>query len=300
MGKAYMLAAAHLIAESKISMVKITSPQYWTNHHEYANFSRHSFSNKFMNHTLKIQNLHAEIDGQKIIKGFDLTIKSGEIHVIMGPNGSGKSTLCKIVMGHPSYEITEGQILFDDKEISDLEPNERANLGIFLGFQHPFEIPGVTLGNFLRQAHNANQKATNKEFTPASPVKFMQDVKAELENLKMEASFAARFVNENFSGGEKKRAEIAQMNILKPNTILLDEIDSGLDIDALKVVAEGINKNFQENNPAILIITHYQRILNYIVPHHVHIMHDGKIVKSGDHKLATTLEETGYEQYITN
>jgi len=248
---------------------------------------------------LEIKNLHAEVEGQEILKGISLTIKSGEIHAIMGPNGSGKSTLCKVLMGHPAYKVTSGSATFNGADILEMAVNERANLGIFLGFQHPLEISGVTLGNFLRLAKNANNKAVQGEdFEPLSPVQFMRDTKALAETLKMDTKFIGRSVNEGSSGGERKRAEILQMSVLEPKVTLLDEIDSGLDIDALKIVAEGINTNFKANKPAVLLITHYQRILNYITPHFVHIMSDGQIVKSGEKELALQLEEEGYENFI--
>ena len=246
--------------------------------------------------TLQITDLHAEIDGKEILKGVSLKIQSGEIHAIMGPNGSGKSTLCKILMGHPQYEVTKGSATFNGQEILELEPNERANLGLFLGFQHPLEIPGVTMSNFLRIAKNANLKANGKEQIP--PMDFLNEMKEVVENLKIDRQFIGRSVNQGFSGGEKKRAEIAQMAVLEPKVALLDEIDSGLDIDALKIVAEGINQSFEKTNVGILLITHYQRILNYITPDFVHVISDGKIVKSGGKELALELEEKGYEDLI--
>ncbi len=252
-----------------------------------------------MNNTLTITELHAKTeDGTEILKGISLTIKSGEINVIMGPNGSGKSTLCKILMGHPNYEITSGKVEFNGKNILDLPTDERAKLGLFMGFQHPIEIPGVTLGNFLRLSKNTMLKA-NKENTIA-PREFIKDIKTHTETLKMENSFINRSVNTGFSGGEKKRAEIIQMSVLEPKIALLDEIDSGLDIDALKIVANGINQNFKKHNTGILLITHYQRLLNYIKPHHIHIMHAGKIIKSGEAKLANALETEGYDKFINS
>lgn len=247
---------------------------------------------------LEIKDLHAEIEGQPILKGLTLTIKSGEIHAIMGPNGSGKSTLCKVLMGHPAYEVTGGTATFNGEDILELEPNERANLGLFLGFQHPQEITGVTLGNFLRLAKNANNKAADEKAAPINPGEFMRQLRAEADKLKMDSKFIGRSVNEGFSGGERKRAEIMQMSVLQPKLALLDEIDSGLDIDALKIVADGINKSFEETNQGVLLITHYQRILNYVTPHFVHVMHDGKVIKSGDAKLAHQLEAEGYENLI--
>lgn len=247
---------------------------------------------------LEIKGLKAEIDGQEILKGIDLTIKSGEIHAIMGPNGSGKSTLCKALMGHPAYEVTGGEALLDGQDILEMEPNERANLGLFLGFQNPVAIPGVTLGNFLRLAKNANIKAADKEAAEIRPAEFVQTMREKTDALKMDNKFMARSVNDGFSGGERKRAEILQMSVLEPKISLLDEIDSGLDIDALKSVAAGINKAHQETNVGILLITHYQRILNYVEPNHVHIMSDGKIIKSGGKELAEQLEAEGYEKHI--
>lgn len=247
-------------------------------------------------HTLEIKDLHAEIDGTEILKGLSLTIKSGEIHAIMGKNGSGKSTLCKVLMGHPDYEVTSGTATLDGEDILELEPNERAHLGLFLGFQHPLEIPGVTLGNFLRIAKNTRLKAQDKE--QISPREFIGEMREKAADLKMDSQFINRSVNQGFSGGERKRAEIVQMSVLEPKIALLDEIDSGLDIDALKIVSEGINKNHKDNNTGVLLITHYQRILNYITPDHVHVMHQGRIVKSGGHDLAHTLEAEGYEQFI--
>lgn len=249
---------------------------------------------------LEINNLHAKTNDTNtpILKGISLTIKSGEIHAIMGPNGSGKSTLCKILMGHPRYHITRGTITFNGKSIKNLEPNERANLGLFLGFQNPMEIPGVTLGNFLRLSKNANLKANDKNAKNITPIQFVKILKEETKSLKIDEKFITRSVNTDFSGGEKKRAEIMQMAILEPKIALLDEIDSGLDIDALKHVAKNINQIYKKTSPGILLITHYQRILNYITPTRVHIMKDGEIIKSGSKRLAEELEKNGYEKYI--
>jgi Fe-S cluster assembly ATP-binding protein len=251
-----------------------------------------------MSHTLEIKDLHAKVDNREILKGLNLKIKSGEIHAIMGPNGSGKSTLCNVLMGHPKYEITNGTATLNQENIFGMETNERANKGLFLAFQHPLEIPGVTLSNFLRIAKNINQKTSDKDAEPISPREFMETMKESLEQVKMDRKFAGRSVNEGFSGGEKKRAEIVQMSILKPKFALLDEIDSGLDIDALKIVAQGIKENFKKNKPGILLITHYQRILNYITPNFVHIMANGKIIKSGGKELAHELEAEGYKKFI--
>ena len=247
---------------------------------------------------LEIKGLKAEIEDQENLKGIDLSIKSGEIHAIMGPNGSGKSTLCKVLMGHPAYEATDGSATLNGEEILEMEPNERANLGLFLGFQHPIAIPGVTLGNFLRLSKNANIKANDADADEIRPGEFAQIMREKTEALKMDNKFMARSVNEGFSGGERKRAEILQMSVLEPKIALLDEIDSGLDIDALKSVAEGINKAHKETGLGILLITHYQRILNYVEPDHVHIMSDGRIIKSGGKELAEQLEAEGYESHI--
>lgn len=246
--------------------------------------------------TLEIKNLHAKIGNKPILKGITLTIKSGEIHAVMGPNGSGKSTLVNILMGHPKYTITKGSVKFNGKNLLELESHERANLGLFLGFQHPLEIPGVSLGNFLRLAKNSTLKS--RKLTEIPPADFLKTLKTTASSLKMDETFVSRSVNEGFSGGERKRAEIVQMSVLEPKIALLDEIDSGLDIDALKVVAAGIKTFFKKNNPGILLVTHYQRLLNYITPDHVHIISDGKIIRSGDKKLAVELEKKGYAKII--
>ncbi|MFA5829466.1 MAG: Fe-S cluster assembly ATPase SufC [Candidatus Gracilibacteria bacterium] len=248
--------------------------------------------------SLKIRNLHVGIDGQEIIKGLNLEINSGEIHIIMGPNGSGKSTLCYALMGHPKYKITEGEALFNGVNILDLSPDKRAQLGLFLAFQYPREVPGVTLGNFLRTAKNAITKAQDPKIKPCGPAQFIPVLQKELELTKTDRKFVIRGVNEGLSGGEKKRAEILQMAVLQPKMALLDEIDSGLDIDALKAVANGIQAVFERSQMGVLLITHYQRILNHLKPHFVHIMVGGKIVKSGDHELAMELEKNGYENYL--
>lgn len=249
---------------------------------------------------LKIKNLYAKVEGKEIIKGLTLTIKSGEIHVIMGPNGSGKSTLCYVLMGHPNYEITSGEVLFNDENILELSPDKRAQLGLFLGFQYPREVTGVTFGNFLRLSTNAINKARRPDVKPMGPLQFYPLIQKEMADLKMDKNFIGRNLNEGFSGGEKKRAEIVQMAVLKPKIAMLDEIDSGLDIDALKTVAEGIQSVFEKQKMGLLIITHYQRILNYLTPHFVHVMADGRIVKSGGHELAHKLEKEGYEKLIMN
>lgn len=257
-----------------------------------------STGNKHGQNTLEIIDLRAKTqNGLKILNGINLTIKSGEIHAIMGKNGSGKSTLCKVLMGHPKYEITKGKILFNKKDISELSPDKRAHLGLFLGFQHPLEITGVTLSNFLRHAKNASIKANDKNAETVSPGDFLKTMKEKSQNLKMDEKFISRSVNEGSSGGERKRAEIVQMSVLEPKIALLDEIDSGLDIDALKIVAVAINTIHGQKNPGILLVTHYERILKYIKPQFVHIMDSGRIIQSGSAALAQELEEKGYENF---
>ncbi|NGP76433.1 Fe-S cluster assembly ATPase SufC [Balneolaceae bacterium YR4-1] len=243
---------------------------------------------------LEIKDLHVvvEEDGTEILKGVNLTINKGEIHAIMGPNGSGKSTLSKVVAGHPAYEVTSGDILFEDESILELDPEERAHLGIFLAFQYPVEVPGVTNKTLLRQAYNTIAKEQGRE--ELDPLEFEDYVEDRLEIVEMKKEFLDRSVNAGFSGGEKKRNEIFQMAVLNPKLSFLDETDSGLDIDALKVVAKGIN-HLADEDKAVCLVTHYQRILDYIVPDHVHVMLDGKIVKSGDKELAVKLEDKGYD-----
>lgn len=243
---------------------------------------------------LKIINLHAKVEGEEveILKGLNLEVKKGEVHAIMGPNGSGKSTLSKVIAGHPAYEVTKGQILFDGQDIMDLDPEERARLGLFLAFQYPIEIPGVNNQTFLRMSYNAIAKAKGEE--EMDPLEFEDFIAGKLVDIKMDESFLNRSVNTGFSGGEKKRNEILQMAVLNPKLALLDETDSGLDIDALQVVSEGINLLRSAENSFILI-THYQRMLNYVKPDIVHVMIDGQIVKSGDKSLALKLEEQGYD-----
>src|SRR5687767_6213538 len=243
---------------------------------------------------LVIKNLHVSIEGKEILKGVDLTIKQGEIHAIMGPNGTGKSTLAYTLMGHPSYTVTEGEILFKGKNVLELEPDERSRAGIFLAFQYPVSIPGVTVANFLRTALNSRRRAENPEDKGMPIPEFRKLLKEKMALLKVDSSFAGRYLNEGFSGGEKKRAEILQMATLKPEIAILDETDSGLDIDALRVVAEGVNA-LSGPDLGVLVITHYQRLLNYIKPNFVHIMLDGRIVESGGPDLALHLEEQGYD-----
>jgi len=247
---------------------------------------------------LEIKNIHAKINNKEILKGLSLNIKPGEIHVIMGPNGSGKSTLCNVLMGHPKYKVTKGSVKLEKKNLLNLKPHERSHAGLFLAFQQPTEIPGVTFGNFLRLAKNTKLKAIDKNSTPIGPVDFIGTMKKTTSLLKMDEKFIGRQVNKGFSGGEKKRAEIAQMAVLEPKYALLDEIDSGLDIDALKIVAKSIKNIHKKDKTGILLITHYQRILNYITPDHVHVIADGKIVKSGGPKLAQDLEKNGYDKYL--
>jgi Fe-S cluster assembly ATP-binding protein len=243
---------------------------------------------------LQIRNLHAGIGDNEILKGVDLTVQQGEVHALMGPNGTGKSTLAYVLMGHPSYHVTEGEILFKGQNILELEPDQRAHLGIFLAFQYPVAIPGVTLANFLRTAINSRRKIANPEDKGIPIPEFRRFLKEKMDLLKMDYSFAGRYLNEGFSGGEKKRAEILQLATLNPEIAILDETDSGLDIDALRVVADGVN-TLHGTDLGVLVITHYQRILNYIKPDVVHIMLGGKIVESGGPDLALHLEEHGYD-----
>jgi len=243
---------------------------------------------------LDIRNLHVSIDGKEILKGVDLIVKQGEIHALMGPNGTGKSTLAYTLMGHPSYEITEGEVWFKGSNILELEADERAHLGIFLAFQYPVSIPGVTVANFLRTAINAQLKANDPESKGISIPAFRRLLREKMDMLKMDHNFAGRYLNEGFSGGEKKRAEVLQMATLKPEIAIMDETDSGLDIDALKIVSEGVN-TLKGPDLGVLVITHYQRILNYIRPDFVHIMLGGRIVETGGFDLALHLEQHGYD-----
>ena len=243
---------------------------------------------------LVIKNLHVGIEDTEILKGLNLTVRPGEIHAIMGPNGTGKSTLAYALMGHPNYEITEGEVSFKSENILDLDPDERSHLGLFLAFQYPVAIPGVTVANFLRTAINARRKAIDPEDKGMPIPEFRKMLKERMDMLKMDHSFAGRYLNDGFSGGEKKRAEILQMATLQPEIAILDETDSGLDIDALRIVSEGVNALRGPDFGAV-VITHYQRILNYIQPDFVHIMLDGRIVESGGPELALQLEEQGYD-----
>ncbi len=242
-------------------------------------------------HTLKINNLCVNIENKEILKDFNLTINSGEIHAIMGPNGVGKSTLTKVIMGDKNYSIVSGDILFDDKDITTLSVSERANLGIFLGMQNPLEIDGVTNADFLRTALHSKM---GNEF---KLMPFIKELNANTDKLGMSREMIHRSVNRGFSGGEKKKNEILQMYMLKPNTVLLDEIDSGLDVDALKKVGESVMDYYNEYKPAVLLITHYERLLDYIKPTFVHIIIDGKIIKTGDASLVKTVEEKGYDYF---
>jgi Fe-S cluster assembly ATP-binding protein len=243
---------------------------------------------------LEIKNLHVNIENKEILKGLSLTIKQGEVHAIMGPNGTGKSTLAYTLMGHPNYTVTEGEVIFKDKNILELEPDERSREGIFLAFQYPVAIPGVTVANFLRSALNARRRAINPDDKGMPIPEFRKMLKEKMDTLKMDHAFAGRYLNDGFSGGEKKRAEILQMAALKPEIAILDETDSGLDIDALRIVSEGVNA-LSGPELGVLVITHYQRLLNYIKPHFVHVMLDGRIVESGGPDLALHLEEHGYD-----
>ena len=241
---------------------------------------------------LSIKNLHANINDKEILKGINLELKAGEVHAIMGPNGSGKSTLASVIAGKEEYEVTEGSVVLNGEDLEDLAPEERAHKGVFLSFQYPVEIPGVTVTNFIKTAINETRKAKGQEELPAKEMLKLIREKADL--LEIDRKFLSRSLNEGFSGGEKKRNEIFQMAMLEPKLAILDETDSGLDIDALKVVANGVNKLKSSDN-AVLVITHYQRLLDYIVPDFVHVLYNGKIVKSGGKELALELEAKGYD-----
>jgi len=248
-----------------------------------------------MTNMLKIKNLHAMIEEKEILKGINLEVNSGEIHAVMGPNGSGKSTLASVLSGNPKYEVTRGTILFKDKDLLEMEPEDRAREGIFLSFQYPVEIPGVSMVNFMRAAVNEQRKYRNEE--PISATDFLKLMRDKRELLGMDSALVSRSVNEGFSGGEKKKNEIFQMAMLNPLLSILDETDSGLDIDALRVVAAGVNK-LQSKDNATILITHYQRLLEYIKPDHVHVLYAGKIIKSGGPDLAIELEKRGYDWLI--
>ncbi|MBT3444475.1 MAG: Fe-S cluster assembly ATPase SufC [Flavobacteriaceae bacterium] len=241
---------------------------------------------------LTIENLHAQVEGKQILKGIDLDVKAGEVHAIMGPNGSGKSTLSSVIAGHQDYKVNQGTMLLEGEDLADLAPEERAHKGIFLSFQYPVEIPGVSVTNFIKTAINATRKAKGLEDMPANVM--LKKIREKSALLEIDSRFLSRSLNEGFSGGEKKRNEIFQLAMLEPKLSILDETDSGLDIDALKIVANGVNKLRSKDN-AMIVITHYQRLLEYIVPDFVHVLFDGKIVKSGTKDLAVELEEKGYD-----
>ena len=241
---------------------------------------------------LEIKNLHATVDGNEILRGINLTVKKGEIHAIMGPNGSGKSTLAKVLAGHPDYKVTAGEVIYEGRNLLELLPDERAREGVFMAFQYPIEVPGVSNAQFLRLAYNEKKKHLGED--ELDPLEFKDLLKERAKVVEMEASFMSRSVNEGFSGGEKKRNEILQMAVLEPKLAILDETDSGLDIDALRVVAGGVNQLRTPDN-AIIVVTHYQRLLNYIVPDFVHVLADGLIAREGGKELALELESRGYD-----
>ena len=241
---------------------------------------------------LEINNLHASVDGKQILKGIDLNVSPGEVHAIMGPNGSGKSTLSTVIAGHEDFEIDKGEILFQDEDLVDFNTEERAHKGIFLSFQYPVEIPGVSVTNFIKTSINQMRKANGMEEMPANVM--LKKIREKSDLLKIDSKFLSRSLNEGFSGGEKKRNEIFQMAMLEPKLAILDETDSGLDIDALKIVANGVNI-LRNDDTAVVLITHYQRLLDYIIPDFVHVLSDGKIVKSGNKNLAIELEAKGYD-----
>ena len=244
---------------------------------------------------LEIRNLYVSVHEKQIIENFSLSVPKGEIHAIMGPNGTGKSTLSYTIMGHPAYRASAGDILMNGERINDWTPDRRAHAGLFLALQYPVAVPGVTVANFLRTALNTQRKARDPQDHGIPVPMFRKLLREKMAKLKMDSSFASRYLNDGFSGGEKNRTEILQMAVLEPEIAILDEIDSGLDIDALRIVAEGVNMLVQENGMGVLVITHYQRLLDYIKPDAVHVMMDGHIVRSGDDSLALELEEKGYE-----
>ena len=244
---------------------------------------------------LKIENLHAGIEGKEILKGIDLEVNAGEVHAIMGPNGSGKSTMSNVLVGHPAYQVTEGKVMFQGKDLLAMNAEERSHEGLFLSFQYPVEIPGVSMTNFMRTAVNEKRKAQGLQ--PMPPADFLKLIKERRELVKLDSKFMNRSVNEGFSGGEKKRNEIFQMAMLEPSLSILDETDSGLDIDALRIVADGVNRIRNAEN-AFIVITHYQRLLDYIKPDVVHVLYKGRIIKSAGPELALELEERGYDWVI--
>jgi Fe-S cluster assembly ATP-binding protein len=284
-----------------IKKIDFTEPHWYTSLNHTSGYTKNLTGIKLlkeavqhMGAALEIRNLHAQIEDKPILRGVNLTINQGEVHALMGPNGSGKSTLANVLLGNPAYEVTEGEILFNGDSVLEMEPDERARAGLFLAFQYPVSIPGVTVANFLRLAINARMKAVDPESKGISVSDFRRLLKSKMDMLQMDHSFAGRYLNEGFSGGEKKRAEILQMATLEPTISILDETDSGLDIDALRVVSEGVNK-LRGPGLGVLVITHYQRILNYIQPEYVHIMYQGRIVESGGADLAHKLEQSGYD-----
>ena len=246
---------------------------------------------------LVIRDLHASIDGAEILKGVDLELSKGEVHAIMGPNGSGKSTLAHVLMGHPAYEVTGGEVIFKGEEVLELEPNERSQLGLFLAFQYPAAIPGVTVANFLRMAVNAHRRDEDGNENPIRIPEFRKLLQESMEQLKIDRSMTSRYLNDGFSGGEKKRMEMLQMAMLRPQIAILDETDSGLDVDALRVVSDGVNRYAEEVHGGLLLITHYTRILRYIQPQFVHVFVGGRIVESGGPELADELDANGYERF---
>jgi len=249
-----------------------------------------------MSKVLTIQNLHVAIDGKEILRGVDLTIRQGEVHALMGPNGSGKSTLSYALMGHPRYEVTEGSVTIDGRDILAMEADERAKAGVFLAFQYPTSIPGVSVANFLRHAVTNVRNPDRKEGEDLIPMRdFRKELRAQMDELGVDQEFARRYLNEGFSGGEKKRAEILQMAMLRPAFAVLDETDSGLDIDAVRIVSEGVNRVAARHGTGILVITHYERILTYIKPQFVHILYGGRIVENGGPELVDVLEREGYD-----
>jgi Fe-S cluster assembly ATP-binding protein len=245
---------------------------------------------------LEIRNLHAAIDGSEILRGIDLEMSRGQIHAIMGPNGSGKSTLANVLMGHPAYEVTDGQVTFEGTDVLELEPDERSRLGLFLAFQYPSAIPGVTVANFLRMAVNAHRRSPEGDENPIRIPEFRKLLQENMELLKIDRSMSSRYINDGFSGGEKKRMEMLQMAVLEPRLAILDETDSGLDIDALRIVSDGVNR-LAGPELGVLVITHYSRLLQYIKPDVVHILVNGRIVRTGGPELADELERDGYSPY---